>query len=205
MRLFKTIIAGLCLASAISCTQTADKTCCEQKNGTIETIMARRSIRNYKQVPVGRDTLDKIMECGINAPSAINNQSWEVRVVDDPAVFEALKKDIIAANPDANPQGVVGTFRDAPVMVFIANYTKFDTSHFDCGLLAENIMLSAWSMGVGSVCLGSPVNFVKNSPAAMERLGFSEDFELLMCIGLGYANESPDAKPRDWNKVKFVD
>lgn len=205
MKILKTIIAGLCLASAISCTRTADKVCCNSQNGTVETIMARRSIRNYKPVAVSRDTLTKIMECGINAPSAINNQSWEVRIVDDPAVYDAIKADMIAANPDVEPKGVTGTFRGAPVMVFIASYNKFDTSHFDCGLLAENIMLSACSMGVGSVCLGSPVRFLKNSPAALERLGFSEDFELLMCIGLGYPNESPEAKPRDWNKVKFVE
>lgn len=205
MRLFKTIIAGLCLVSAISCTQTADKTCCQQKNGTIETIMSRRSIRNYKQVPVGRDTLDKIMECGINAPSGMNKQSWEVRVVDNPEVMQKIQDAMAAANPEVKPEMVKGCFRNAPVMVFIANDPAYDFSPIDCGLLSQNIMLSAWSMGVGSVCLGSPVRFLYNSPEAMAMLGFSEGYRPIICIGLGYANESPDAKPRDFNKVKFVD
>ena len=56
--------------------------CGEQTNGTIETIMARRSIRKYKSTPVSRDTLNMILECGINAPNGQNRQSWEVRVVD---------------------------------------------------------------------------------------------------------------------------
>lgn len=205
MRLFKTIIAGLCLASAISCTQTADKTCCEQKNGTIETIMARRSIRNYKQVPVGRDTLNKIMECGINAPSGMNKQSWEVRVVDNPEVMDRISAAMAAGNPTVKPEAIKGCFRGAPVMVFIANDPAYDFSVIDCGLLSQNIMLSAWSMGVGSVCLGSPIRFLEHSPEALGILGFSEGYDPVICIGLGYANESPDAKPRDPEKVKFVD
>ena len=205
MKIFKTILAGLCLTAAISCTHTAEKTCCGQKNGTIETIMSRRSIRNYKQVPVGRDTLNKIMECGINAPNGMNKQSWEVRVVDNPEVMEKIKEAMAAANPEVNPDAVKGCFRDAPVMVFVANDPSYDCSPVDCGLLSENIMLSAWSMGVGSVCLGSPVRFLKHSEEALKILGFSEGYEPIICIGLGYANESPEAKPRDWNKVKFID
>ena len=39
----------------------------------------------------------------------------------------------------------------------------------------------------------------------LEKLGFSEGYELCLCVGFGYADESPEAKPRDWNKVKYVD
>ena len=90
-------------------------------------------------------------------------------------------------------------------MIFIANDPSYDCSPVDCGLLSENIMLSAWSLGVGSVCLGSPVRFLRNSPEALEKLGFSEGYEPIICIGLGYADEAPEAKPRDMGKVRFVD
>jgi hypothetical protein len=60
-------------------------------------------------------------------------------------------------------------------------------------------------MCVGSVCLGSPVGYIKNSPQAMQMLGFSENYEPLICIGLGYPDETPAAKPRDTSKVKFID
>ena len=39
----------------------------------------------------------------------------------------------------------------------------------------------------------------------LEKLGFSEGYELCLCVGLGYADEEPEAKPRDAGKVKFVD
>lgn len=46
------------------------------------------------------------------------------------------------------------------------------------------------------------------SPEAAEylqKLGFSEGYELLYCIGFGYPDETPAAKPRDAAKVKFVE
>ena len=39
----------------------------------------------------------------------------------------------------------------------------------------------------------------------MQMLGFSENYEPLICIGLGYPDETPAAKPRDMGKVKFID
>jgi nitroreductase len=93
-------------------------------------------------------------------------------------------------------------------MVFIARDPSYDFSAYDCGLLAENVMLSAWSLGVGSICLGSPVRFLTDNELCksyVEKLGFSEGYELCLCVGLGYANEEPEAKPRIAEKVKFVD
>ena len=180
----------------------------EKTNATIETIMARRSIRKYKNTPVSRDILEVIMECGINAPNAINKQSWEVRVVNNPELLEEMKEAMAAGHPDMPAEAAKGCFRGAPVMVFIARDSAFPFSAFDCGLMAENIMLSAWSMGVGSICLGSPVRFLTDNDVCkpyLEKLGFSDGYELCLCIGLGYADETPDAKPRDMGKVKFVE
>lgn len=203
MKLYSIIAAGVALIAAASCCHQAEQTTTE--NQVIENIMSRRSIRKYKPVAVSRDTLQTILECGINAPNGMNRQSWEVRVVDNPAVMEEIRTLMVASNPEANPEMVKGCFRDAPVMVFIANDPSYDCSPIDCGLLSENIMLSAWSLGVGSVCLGSPIRFLVNSPEAMAKLGFSEGYAPIICIGLGYAAESPEAKPRDWSKVKYVE
>ena len=180
----------------------------EEANAVIETIMARRSIRKYKQVPVGRDTLDVILECGVNAPNGQNRQSWEVRVVDSPELMAEIQEAIAKGHPDIPPQFAKGCFRDAPVMVFIARDPSYDFSAYDCGLLAENIMLSAWSMGVGSICLGSPVRFLKDNDVCkpyLEKLEFSEGYELCLCVGLGYADETPDAKPRNMEKIKYIE
>lgn len=193
---------GLMIAASCARNETGQS---EEHNQVIETIMARRSIRNYKPVAVHRDTLDLILKCGINAPNGMNKQSWEVRVVDNPELMDEICTAMMTGNPQVEPAAVRGCFRGAPVMVFIANDPSYDCSPIDCGLLSENIMLAAWSLGVGSVCLGSPVRFLKNSPAALEKLDFSEGYAPIICIGLGYAAETPEAKSRDLSKVRFVD
>lgn len=206
MRLSSFILAGTILLSCISCgNNRSEETVMKEGNPVIENIMARRSIRKYKAEPVSRATMDTILMCGINAPNGMNRQSWEVRVVDKPEVMAEIKEYMKAANPDVKPEMIEGCFRGAPTMVFVANDPAYDFSAIDCGLLSENIMLSAWSLGVGSVCLGSPVRFLLNSPEAMTKLGFSEGYTPIICIGLGYPDESPEAKPRDAGKVRFID
>ena len=189
--------------------------CCQTSNSEAEAvdnvIMSRRSIRNYKQIPVSRDTMQVILKAGINAPNGQNRQSWEIRVVDNPDTMSEIKAAMSAANPDVPMAG--DSFRNAPVMAFIAADTSYDFSLLDCGMLSENMVLSAWSMGVGSICLGSPVRFLDGSESirsnpeirkVMDKLGFSEGYQLVLCVGFGYPLESPDAKPRDESKFRFV-
>ena len=203
MKNINLLLAGLCLIMAAACNQPKNE---NMSNEAIENMMARRSIRAYKATPVGRDTLTRIMECAINAPSGQNRQSWEIRIVDNPATLAEMSEAMGQAHPDND--FAPGCFRGAPVMVFIARDTSYDFSAYDCGLMAQNMMLSAWSLGVGSICLGSPVRFLTDNEICrplVESLGFSDGYEFCLCVGLGYAMESPEAKPRDMGKVKFID
>ena len=178
------------------------------KNQVVETIMTRRSIRQYKPEAVEREKMQTIVECGINAPNAMNRQPWEVRVVDNPDYINGVTELYKKANPQAAADSTFrNMFRNAPTVVFIGHDTKSESSPFDCGLLAENMMLSAWSMGIGSCCLGSPARFMMTPEAAeyIKKLNFSEGYELLYCIGFGYPDETPAAKPRETSKVQFVE
>ena len=177
-------------------------------NEVINAIMSRRSIRQYHAAPVARDTMMQIMTCGINAANGQNKQSWEVRIIDNPTTMQQVQDLMVAGNPNLPADMLRGCMRGAPVMTFIARDLGYDFSAYDCGLLAGNMMLAAQSLGVGSICLGSPIRFIntaENSSEILALLGFSENYELCLCVGFGYANESPEAKPRDINKVQFVD
>jgi nitroreductase len=208
MKTFNILSAAILLLAASACCQNQAQSSGNNSDAVIENIMARRSIRKYKNIPVGRDTMNVILECGINAPNGQNRQSWEVRVVDSPALMDEIKEAMAQGHPDMEPKAVKGCFRNAPVMVFIARDPSYDFSAYDCGLLAENMMLSAWSLGVGSICLGSPVRFLTDNDACrpvLEKLGFSAGYELCLCVGFGYADEAPAAKQRNPEKVKFVE
>lgn len=187
--------ATLLLSSLTAC---CDKKCPNpsEENQVINTIMERRSIRKYAAQPVAKDTMEIVLNCGINAPNAMNRQSWEIRVVDmtkHPEFAEALPK---------------GIFRGAPTMVFVANELANRFSQVDCGLLGENMILTAQSMGIGSVVLGGPAAMIAEKPELkhlLESLQFSEGYQLLYCVGFGYALESPEAKPRNPEKYRFID
>ena len=211
MKLINMLIGAVCTLSVFSCTAPAqqDVKADEGNNVVIETIMTRRSVRKYQPQAVNRDTMQVIVECGINAPNAINRQAWEIRIVDNPEVIQKLTDLYLKDNPkEAENPNFKNMFRNAPTVAFIANDTTFAYSPVDCGLMAENMILSAWSMGIGSCCLGGPARFMQSSPEAnkyLQEMGFSANYDLLLCFGFGYPAETPKAKPRDAAKVKFMD
>lgn len=53
-------------------------------------MRSRRSVRQFKDKPVARETLREIIEIAITAPSASNNQPWRFFVIDEPALIENL-------------------------------------------------------------------------------------------------------------------
>lgn len=215
MNYVRAIAGFLCLCTVAGCTSSVSQQetvkgveGMSQSEAVVKTIMERRSIRKYKPQPVEREKMQTIVECGVNAPNAMNRQPWEIRVVDNPdfinGVTELYKKEQPKVAEDPNFKNM---FRNAPTVVFIGRDVQSGSAEFDCGLLSENMMLAAQSMGIGSCCLGSPAAFMR-SPAAAEylkQLGFSEGYELLYCIAFGYPDEAPAAKPRDLTKIKFVE
>lgn len=172
-----------------------------------DNIMSRRSIRQYQPRAISRDTLDLLVRHGINAPNGRNRQSYEIRIVDNPELLSEISAAVLHDNPsEGNKNGSI--FFGAPCVIFLANDTQYDMSQVDCGLLGENIILSAWSMGIGSCCAAHPVRLMKESPSCaplIERLGFSKDFNLLYSIALGFPDESPDARPRKYEMAKYIE
>lgn len=224
MNTTKRIIRNLCLMASLglgtstlnSCTPSAQKAeqtttevaVNENQNTVIETIMARRSIRKYKEQAVEREKLQQVVECGINAPSGMNKQPWQVRVVDNADYINGITEAFKKANPKmAEDPGFKNMFRNAPAVIFIAS-PKDGSGQLDCGLLGENMILAAQSLGLGTCCLGGPIRFMKDDASAkpyLEKLNLPADYELLYAIGIGYPDEAPAAKPREAAKVMFID
>lgn len=211
----KLLFAAAIFVASIGCTnnQPAQTECCKEcKNPVIENIMARRSVRAYKEQAVPRELLEQVVECGINAPNAMNAQQWEVRVVESKAwidkATEAYKQSVkgTPAEKMVTEPSFKNMFRNAPAVIFIGHKpSKYTT--VDCGLMAENMMLAAQSLGLGTVCMASPVMFLTQAAGAefLSSLSFSEGYEPLICIGIGYADETPAAKPRNKEVIKYIE
>lgn len=209
------LIAGLV---AISCNGTGDKTAKnnadptptkvteQQCNAVISTIMARRSIRKYKTQAVEEAKLHEILKCGINAPTGRYKQSWQIRVVQNPEFLAQIDEGFNAQREKNGKQGETRAFYGAPCLIFIAYDQNYDLSQVDCGLLGQNIILAAQSLDLGTCCLGQVTRFMLSDDAQnlLARLELPETHKLLYAISLGYPDESPNAKPRDTNKIKFV-
>ena len=212
--LFILLVSAMMVAT--SCTSTTSKTenalAEEATNPVIETILSRRSIRAYKDEPVARELLQQIAECGINAPNGMNAQQWEVRIVDNPewlkGITEAQRK-VAEGTPMAKQfedPALKNVFRNAPAVIFIA-HKPGPCTQVDCGLMAGNMVLSAKSLGLGSIVMMGPLGFFSRPEGEpfLKSLGLSEGYQLLLCIGVGYADEEPAARPRNKEVIKYVE
>lgn len=177
-------------------------------NPVLSNIMARRSIRKYLDKPVEHEKLELVVRSGINAPSGINRQPWIVRVVEDQKLISDVtevykQKNKEQVKRDANFKNM---FRNAPNLICVCTPSD-GTGELDAGLLGENMMLAAQSLGLGTCCLGGPIRFLNVTNEAkffIERLDIPEGYHLLYIIGIGYPDEQPDARPRDTSKIKYI-
>ena len=184
----------------------------EKSSTVIEAIHARRSIRKYKDTPGEKQKLEQVTLAGIAAPNAMNRQAWAIRVVGSK---EWIKRCTDAYLPtiQGTPMGdhlltpdFKNMFRNAPAVIFVAAEPSAYAG-VDCGILAQNMMLAAYELGLGTCCLGSPVGFMnsKEGEPFLASLGLPEGYALQFAIAIGYPDETPEAKPRDTSKILFVE
>jgi len=178
------------------------------ENEVINNIMARRSIRQYQERPVEHEKLAVVVRAGINAPSGMNRQPWVIRVVEDQRLIADVNEVFMQENPDQVKRDphFKNMFRNAPNLICVCTPAQ-GGGELDAGLLGENMMLAAQSLGLGTCCLGGPVRFLLSNERCrffLERLDIPEDYKLNYIIAIGYPAEQPEAKPRDEYKVKYI-
>ena len=159
-------------------------------SAVLSNIMARRSIRKYLDKPVEHEKLEAVALAGINAPSAMNRQNWAIRIIEDQKLLADVK----------------GMCRNAPNLICVCAPAdgRFD---LDAGLLGENMMLAAQTLGLGTCIQTGPIRFLttdEKAKAFRDSLDIPEGYKLLFVISIGYPDEQPDAKPRDASKVKYI-
>ncbi len=181
--------------------------CCKTDNAVIQTIMARRSVRQYLDKPVEHEKLALIAKCGINAPSGMNRQPWAIRVVENADFIKGTTDIFRKENPEQVKRDAhfKNMYRNAPNIIVVA--TPKGSGQLDAGLLGENMMLAAQSLGLGTCCLGGPVRFLQTSEACkpyLAQLNLPNGYEICYILAVGYPDETPEAKPRDESKVEYI-
>ena len=159
-------------------------------NPVLRNIMSRRSVRKYLDKSVEHKKLETVALAGINAPSAMNRQNWAIRIIEDQKLMADVKD----------------MCRNAPNLICVCAPTdgRFD---LDAGLLGENMMLAAQSLGLGTCIQTGPIRFLttdEKAKAFRDSLDIPEGYKLLYVISIGYPDEQPEAKPRDASKMTFI-
>lgn len=194
--------------------ETMATTAPEHKNEVVEAIKNRRSIRSYKPEQIDQAQLDTIIDCGISAPSALNKQSWEIRVIQDADLLKRINDSFVEKAKGKELKGSAAraqepgfsVFHGAPTLIIVAKDKSNPYSAVDCGLLTQNILLSAESMNIGTCTIGNMASIL-NDPDAKEflkEINMPDTHEVAFGIAIGYKNESPEAKPRDASKVQYI-
>lgn len=157
----------------------------------IETIMTRRSIRQYKPDTVNDDDLVTILEAGRMAPSAGNLQPCYFVVVKDPEIKAGLKHAAFDSEQISQAPLVIAVCVDPERS---SNYGDIGRNYLcllDAANATENILLAAHALGYGSCWMGG-----FNGNKVKKILNLPENFRVVSLIPVGKAAEKPAVPPR---------
>ncbi len=191
------------------------------KNAVIENIMNRRTIRKFKQEQITEEELNIILEAGLYAPSAGGRQGVLLAVSQDKATNEKLGRikkshfhgkistDTVYISKEqpsiADDVTIENALYDAPTVITLFVPKKFLYGESDACVAAENMLLAATSLGVGSCYIGSAWDSFDDpfGKETLERWGVRTDYYGVLHVLLGYPmdNELPQGKARKESRI----
>jgi nitroreductase len=151
----------------------------EEEGDTMEAINIRRSVREYKDRPVEPEKIERLLRAAMQAPSAADQRAAEFLAITDKAALEQLSK--------MSPYS--GLLAKAPLAVILLGNTdkmKFPENwEQDLGAAAENLMLEAVELGLGTVWLGTHPDPARTG-AVVRQFSLPENLKPYAVISVGY-------------------
>ena len=138
-----------------------------------------RATRSYSDRPIPDEALARILEAGRWTGSSLNSQPWTFIVVTEPASRHALAA---TGRFSAHVGGA------AVVVVLVAEAGR---GEFDIGRAAQNMMLAAYALGIGS-CPAT----LHDQEAVRRLLGIPDDRLARHALALGYPDHDVEATIR---------
>lgn len=191
-------------------------------NEVMKTILHRRAIRRFETKQIEEEILQQILQAGLYAPSAGGRQGVLFAVCQDREVNLRLGK-IKRANSHlhmasggsyvskeqpsiADDPKLTNAFYDAPVVITMFAPKNFLFSAGDCAVAAENMMLAADSLGVGSCYIGQGWTAFADpyGQEILRRWEIPGNFYAVLQVLLGYPRKKdphPAPKPRRQGRI----
>lgn len=181
-----------------------------------EAIAKRCAVRAYKPAVVDEATVRELLNEAVRAPTAMHAEPWAFAVIQDRAVLKRLS-DLAKAtwSPERDGASVVAhppstleeraasilshpdfnIFYDASTLIVICARPMGSFVVADCWLAAENLMLAACAMSLGTCCIGFAVP-VLNRPEIKAELGMPADIVAVAPIIVGMPREAAPSTTR---------
>lgn len=181
----------------------------------LEAISQRRSVRQYADTPVPRELIAKLLDAATEAPSAMNTQPWAFGVIEGRQRLEHIgDKARLGLLAELDARGVTGDFRDrvanpdmrpfygAPALVVIYATNPDDFAPINCSLAAQNLMLAATELGLGTCWIGVAGPYL-NSPQGKTDFGVPDDCKAIAALIVGYPAGETEPKEKNPPNVLF--
>ncbi len=194
-------------------------------NEVMNTILHRWSIRRFDSRQIEESALQEILQAGLYAPSAGGRQDVIFVVCQDREINERLGR-IKRANSHprmataasyvsreqpsiADDPKLTNAFYDAPTVITFFAPKQFLFSVDDCAVAAENMMLAADALGIGSCYIGQgwPAFADPYGQEVLKNWRIPTDHYAVMQLVLGYPREGdrhPTPKPRKKDRVLYI-
>lgn len=181
-------------------------------NEVLSAILNRRSIRAYESRQIDESALEAILEAGLYAPTAHNQQPWHFTVVQNRELLDLINRETSAEMAKSDNEWVRKTGADpnfqvtynAPTVIFVSGRKDAIAYPVDCSAAMQNMLLAAHSLGIGSVWLGL-LRFWLVKPEAAELLRIPEGYEPFYGAAFGYpAGKLPPAPEREKNVISRI-
>lgn len=189
-------------------------------NYILEAIKTRRSIRSYSDQAVPKELIENILDAARSAPSSLNTQPWEFVIVTDKNIIgemsasikrfikklytflpilrifiKDLRDEKIAGAIKKTALGQTDTvFYGAPLLILIVTKEKGRWVGINCAFAAQNMMLAAHSLGLGSCFIGR-TDILKKCGFPLEKLGIDNGYSIEASLIFGYPKEFPKNVP----------
>ena len=165
----------------------------------MEVLLTRRSIRNFNDKPIPEDVLNKILEAGTYAPTAMGMQKPIIIAITDKKVRDEVSRE----NAKIMGREGIDPFYGAPVILLVA-VENYPNAVYDGSCVMDNLLNAAWAMGVGSCWIHRAKEELESDfgKKLLKSLGIVGDYIGVGHAALGYFDgEPPLPKSRKENYI----
>ena len=167
--------------------------------GVIDAIHARRSVRSYSPERLDQPTIRALLDAAVWAPTAVHEEPWAFAVIQDTGALKRLSdrakplflEEVHRAHLDRGGHALemftspdFNIFYDAGTLIVICGRLTGPFVVADCWLAAENLVLAACAMGLGTCVIGSAVPAL-NTPEVKAEVGIPAEFSAVAPIIVG--------------------